>query len=339
MVFGASGVQAGGVVKFLLQHPEVSKQYEIRGITRNIESAKQNCIFPADQVTWTQADLSKLESVVEAVKGADVVFGLTNFWEHCDYELDIAQGKNIVDACIVSQVDWLIWSSQYPSVQTTEGVLPWVPAVDGKANVGKYLEEVKSKGGKNGKGLVSTQYIPTFYMQNLSKFLVWPNEQGDLAWRMPWSPNAVVPIVDSEIDCGAYVAGILLSPPESMNGRFFHVGSEWTTPSDMVRQFEEVTGKKMIFSEVSVPEFAELLPPSEGMRTWLPPLFKIVGVYSEWGLGSREKQPEHDKVLENVDKNYRKSTWADYVRRGAFMHEYTNRMDAFSRMWTAKGNA
>ena len=333
-VFGASGLQAGGVISFLLKHTTLSQRYDIRAISRNLGAARSNCIFPKDAVTWTQADLSQPRSVTAALKGADVVFGLTNFWEQCDYDVDLAQGKNIVNACLENSVDWLIWSSQYPAKKTSAGALPFVPAVDGKADVAKYLEEVKHRGGRNGRGLVATQIIPTFYYQNLAKFLVWPNEQGQLLWKMPWHKDAVIPFVDSEVDCGAYVASILLSDPELMDGQIFHVGSEWTTPQKMINEFEQITGQKMEFQQVTIEECAQSLPPSEGMRRWLPLLFQIVGIHSEWGPGSQEVQPEHDKILQKLGKGYKKSVWRDYISRGGFTNEYTARMDALSKMWT-----
>lgn len=35
-VFGATGLQGGSVIDYVLQHPELSKIYRLRGITRDI---------------------------------------------------------------------------------------------------------------------------------------------------------------------------------------------------------------------------------------------------------------------------------------------------------------
>ena len=35
-VFGATGLQGGSVVDYVLQHPELSKTYRLRGITRDV---------------------------------------------------------------------------------------------------------------------------------------------------------------------------------------------------------------------------------------------------------------------------------------------------------------
>ena len=35
-VFGATGLQGGSVINYVLQHPELSKTYRLRGITRDV---------------------------------------------------------------------------------------------------------------------------------------------------------------------------------------------------------------------------------------------------------------------------------------------------------------
>lgn len=46
-----------------------------------------------------------------AVKGSLVVFGVTDFWTSMSDEIEIAQGKNIADACKSHGVEHLIFSS------------------------------------------------------------------------------------------------------------------------------------------------------------------------------------------------------------------------------------
>ncbi|KAL8816119.1 MAG: hypothetical protein Q9191_008381, partial [Dirinaria sp. TL-2023a] len=35
-VFGATGAQGGSLIKSILQHPKLSKEYQLRGITRDV---------------------------------------------------------------------------------------------------------------------------------------------------------------------------------------------------------------------------------------------------------------------------------------------------------------
>ena len=48
-----------------------------------------------------QADLNDKNSLREAFKGAHGVFGVTNFWDTLSGDKEVAQGKNIADACKV----------------------------------------------------------------------------------------------------------------------------------------------------------------------------------------------------------------------------------------------
>lgn len=50
-----------------------------------------------------QADLDDKSSLVKAFSGAVVVFAVTNFWEKMSKDLEVQQGKNIVDAAEVGK--------------------------------------------------------------------------------------------------------------------------------------------------------------------------------------------------------------------------------------------
>lgn len=47
------------------------------------------------------------------MNGASAVYAVTNYWEKMDQELEIQQGKNIVDAAKDAGVQHFIWSSLY----------------------------------------------------------------------------------------------------------------------------------------------------------------------------------------------------------------------------------
>ena len=60
-VFGATGLQGGSVVDYVLQHPELSKTYRLRGITRDVSKP---------------AAAALKEKGVEVVKVGTLLFGL-----------------------------------------------------------------------------------------------------------------------------------------------------------------------------------------------------------------------------------------------------------------------
>lgn len=50
-------------------------------------------------------------SLVKAMTGAHAVFGMTNYWEAMDMQLEIDQGKRLADAAKETGVKVYIWSS------------------------------------------------------------------------------------------------------------------------------------------------------------------------------------------------------------------------------------
>ncbi|KAK7040440.1 NmrA domain-containing protein [Favolaschia claudopus] len=85
-VVGATGVQGGSVIKALL---DSSKPYRIRALSITLENAKE---------------------VVKAFTGADVVFLVTNFFEHLDADRETAEGKMMIDAAKSACVTAIVWS-------------------------------------------------------------------------------------------------------------------------------------------------------------------------------------------------------------------------------------
>lgn len=51
------------------------------------------------------------ESLLKAVTGASAVFGVTNYWEKMDHDLEYEQGKKLADAVKQAGVNHFIWSS------------------------------------------------------------------------------------------------------------------------------------------------------------------------------------------------------------------------------------
>jgi len=51
------------------------------------------------------------KSIFEVIKGSSVVFGVTNYWEKLDPELETNQGKTLADACKEAGVERFYFSS------------------------------------------------------------------------------------------------------------------------------------------------------------------------------------------------------------------------------------
>jgi nucleoside-diphosphate-sugar epimerase len=145
-VFGATGNQGGSVARAVLSHPQLSQEYRIRAITRDVTKPVAKALVEqgievvevriltnrqpflvTNTMMVIKADLNDKRSVFNAVSGSYAVFGVTNcetlcaillfnanvlvVWETADFDKDVAQGKNIADASIEAGVQHLIWSS------------------------------------------------------------------------------------------------------------------------------------------------------------------------------------------------------------------------------------
>jgi len=109
-IFGSTGNQGGSVVRAILAHPELSRSWRIRGITR--DPSKPNAVELSQQgVQMVAADLSSKSSILQAIRGSDAVFGVTNYWEKGTLEFEVMQGKNLADAAKEAGISHLIWSS------------------------------------------------------------------------------------------------------------------------------------------------------------------------------------------------------------------------------------
>lgn len=74
-VFGATGVQGGSVVNYVLNSPELSQEYKIRAITRDVNTDKAKQL--KEKVEVVQGDMTDSASLKTALAGAHTVFVVT----------------------------------------------------------------------------------------------------------------------------------------------------------------------------------------------------------------------------------------------------------------------
>lgn len=110
-VIGATGNQGGSVARRFRK-----EGFRVRGLTRDTSSPAAQKLA-ADGIEIMRADLNDLESLKPALKDANVIFSVTNYWEpffrrdcrqkaselgispaRFAYEVEYQQGKNIADA-------------------------------------------------------------------------------------------------------------------------------------------------------------------------------------------------------------------------------------------------
>lgn len=100
VIIGATGKQGGSVIKSILADPTASKQFKLRGVTRDVSKDAAKALTEQG-VEMVAADLDDKASLVKAFEGAYGVFAVTDFWATMDKDIEVKQGKNMADAAKV----------------------------------------------------------------------------------------------------------------------------------------------------------------------------------------------------------------------------------------------
>ncbi|PGG99014.1 hypothetical protein AJ79_08713 [Helicocarpus griseus UAMH5409] len=247
-VFGATGNQGGSVIKAILADPHLSKEFKIRGITR--DTSKPSSQELAKQgVEMMSADMSSTTSVAQAVAKSHAVFLVTNFWESTSKEVEYAQGKNIADAAKAAGVSHFIFSSLINVTEASKGRLPHVSHFDGKADIEKYVRAI---------GLPATFVLPGYFMSNFETSLR-KGEDGVYALALPVSDQAQFPLFDVSADTGKYVTAVIKQYPHVL-GKDIYEAADYYTASRIVTEFTQVTGLPAKVVQITPEQYKGFMP-------------------------------------------------------------------------------
>ena len=298
-VVGATGQQGSSVIKHVTSHPELSKTFKVRALTRSPEKARGQ--LPSDTEV-VQVDLDDVESLKAAFRGVDTVFGVTDYWQKCDKEYEKQQGINIADAAKAAGVRHLIWSASTDVRKITKGEIQHCEYFDNKAEVMEYIEQIK------GDSMMASYPTPAVFMQNFKREITLGPDNVP-TWYKPWDLHKTrVPYIDA-VDSGMYVAGIMLQGPEEMNGVKILSTAEWLSPKEILDQASREIGKEILFQQVSPEAFQEKLPPAFGAA--LTANMVWMRDYGFFGPGAEDTQPQSDRVLGTM----KPKSWREFVRQ------------------------
>lgn len=127
LVTGATGTQGGAVARELL-----SRGYAVYGMTRNPTSERAKALSELG-VTLIKGNFEDPESLQAAMKGMYGVFAVTT-WYRDDYEREIEQGRNLVEAATSANVKHFVYTS-VAQAETNTGI----PHFDSKWEVEKIV--------------------------------------------------------------------------------------------------------------------------------------------------------------------------------------------------------
>ncbi|KAJ7500933.1 NAD(P)-binding protein [Mycena galericulata] len=202
-VVGATGVQGGSVVQALA---ESDKQYRIRGFTRDATKAAAEALKKGGvEIVQISLVVDKVEEVYKAFTGANMVFLVTNYWEHMNVEKEISEGKMLIDAAKAAGVERIVWSGLTSPKKVSNGKLTHVQHFDGKSVVTEY-------GRQSGVPFVNVQ--AGFYARNFLGNPTILSKQPDGTFAIAWAvkPMMVLPEIDATNDYGLFVRRVLESP-------------------------------------------------------------------------------------------------------------------------------
>ncbi|KAL7796750.1 hypothetical protein V8C37DRAFT_327260 [Trichoderma ceciliae] len=303
-VFGATGNQGGSVVEAVLADPALSQEFKIRGVTRDVNKpgAKK---LASRGVELVVADMSSAQSVAPAVQGAHTVFLVTNFWESMSADIELSQGKVVVDACNDAGVKHLIFSSLINVTKASNGRLPNISHFDGKARIEEYIRI---------SGVPGTFVLPGMFMSGFETMIRKnpASEPAGYTLALPVDPHkAITPLFDAAEDTGKFVKAAIKNFP-SQSGNRILAAADYYTIDRLISEFSQVIGKPAQAVQISDDKFKSFLSPVaaqellENMK-----LLEDPGYYAGEALGESlallEEKPTTWK--EFVEKN--KQKWAN----------------------------
>ncbi|KAF8170630.1 NAD(P)-binding protein [Mycena galopus ATCC 62051] len=297
VVVGVTGNQGGSVAKALA---ESDKPYRIRGLTRDVtKSAARE--FAAGGVEMVAVSLTSDNAAAarEVFKGADIVFVVTNYWEHLDVNREISEGKMLIDTAKAAGVGLFIWSGLESIIKVSNGKYPNVHHFNGKGEITEY-------GRRSGIPFVNVQsgwYASNFWKLDGMK----PKKVADGTYvlALPVGPQTLLPVIDTPHDYGLFVREAIESPEFGPGSEVLTSGEDITV-GDMISQLAEITGKKISYARIGDQEFmtATGMPPSIALE-----VLESFKYHEECGYYAGKSTEASRRHLARPTR-----TWADFVK-------------------------
>ncbi|KAK5097085.1 hypothetical protein LTS08_007105 [Lithohypha guttulata] len=251
VVFGATGQQGGSVVDFVVNDPELSKEYNIRAVTRDTTSQSAQALV-AKGVEIVAANVDDEHTVRAALKGAHTVFAITvpDFKDIKGSET--RQGRVMVDAAVSEGVKYYIFSTLPHVKEISGGKYTKVAGFDGKAEVEQYIRQQPIR---------SAFFAPGSFMQNYQQILK-PRKMPDGTYSISRhvSPNTQLPMIETASDTGKFV-GAILADPDKYESKVFCAATKLYTYDQQAAILSKATGKNVVYKQLPEDVFKGFLPP------------------------------------------------------------------------------
>jgi uncharacterized protein YbjT (DUF2867 family) len=255
VIFGITGNQGGSIANFVLNDPQLSKEYKIRGLTRDPSKASS---WQSKNVELVAADVQDPSSIKAALQGAHTVFSMTTsiYERRAGKQKEFAHGKLIADTAVAAGAKYLIWSSMVSPTKLSGGKLTKVDHFDSKYEVEQYIRTLPIK---------AAFFVPGSFMQNFHGMMgPRPSQSGGGTYAMTnvFNPDTQLPLIDVNGDTGKWV-GAILAEPDAYAGKCLDCATRLYTVTEVADIMSKATGKKVTYNQV----------PDEVMIKFMPPHF------------------------------------------------------------------
>lgn len=254
--------------------------FHVRAVTRNASSAAAKELAKLPNLNVVQADYTNPDSLAAAFKGAEAVFGLTNFFDPVvqeDQLQEVKQGCLMGDLCKKLGVKVFIWSTSPSGLIRSGGQFDSPRLVENKYTVSQYL---------NYKNIPHVDLYVGTYFENWRRFgQITRAKDGVIELFQPvWKPDVKIGLTYVEKDLGRTVIAILDNyeeKPQLLKEPVYAVPGMWS-PADFAREIEKQSGEKV-----------RVINPPRWGNQWLDLTYTY---YNEWGVFSDVELPHSSNV-------------------------------------------
>jgi uncharacterized protein YbjT (DUF2867 family) len=276
VVFGATGQQGSSILTTVLNHPELSKKYSLRGLTRNASGSKA-AELAEKGIEMVEADINDPSTLPRAVDNAHTVVLITE----TRYEKDLKEGefrqaKAVADAAVAAGVEFIIFSTAVHCARLWENGP--VDQFDVKAEIEEYIR---------GLPLKSAFLAPGMFMSNFSTVMA-PRKQDDGGYLVVGvnDPETKIPLIETAADSGLYAVPLLLDP-KGMNGKVMYAATKLYTFNEMMEIISKVSGETVRYQALSKEAYAGFMKEEMGAR--MVAMMSFIDEPGYYGPGTAEK--------------------------------------------------
>ncbi len=237
LVTGATGAQGGSVARHLLH----KGNFTIRCLTRNPLS-QAALALKSKGAEVIKGDLADKDSLTIAMQGCYGVFGMTNFWEHFNGELQ--HGLALVDAVESADIQHFVFSTLPSAEKLSNGKLS-VPHFETKAAMENY---------SRSKNLAATYVHPAFYFENFLTFFP-PTKMDDGTYGFGF-PQGNTPLAALSVDDLGGIVNSIFNNPSKYIGQSLGAVSEDLEPAQYAAAMTKILGRNVKYNHIPREVFA-----------------------------------------------------------------------------------